>query len=148
MGKPGVAKSASLKTYKTPNVPKTFSKLLKNDNASTPKMEAVRSNQPCSIKDEIKNAFGFDDTDEDDLSESESMIISPVNKIRSGTSLLELSTRNPSMSRISTLDSFREDARDPGTSAKHQHAGPFRFTTFLGKGKIYKEIAAMERDKI
>ena len=60
--KPGVAKSASLKTYKTPNVPKTFSKLLKNDNASTPKMEAARSNQPCSIKDEIKNAFGFDDT--------------------------------------------------------------------------------------
>ena len=44
-------------------------------------------------------SFKYVILDEDDLSESESMIISPVNKIRSGTSLLELSTRNPSMSR-------------------------------------------------
>ena len=52
-----------------------------------------------SIPLETYVSFKYVFLDEDDLSESESMIISPVNKIRSGTSLLELSTRNPSMSR-------------------------------------------------
>ena len=53
---------SSLKSYKTPSVPKTFSKLLKNDQSSTPKIEAAKPKGPETIKDQIQNAFGFDDT--------------------------------------------------------------------------------------
>ena len=50
------------KSYKTPSVPKTFSKLLKNDKSSTPRLETAKPSEPVTIKDQIKNAFGFDDT--------------------------------------------------------------------------------------
>lgn len=49
-------------SYKTPSVPKTFSKLLKNDKSSTPKLEPAKPKEPESIKEQIQNAFGFDDT--------------------------------------------------------------------------------------
>ena len=50
------------KSYKTPSVPKTFSKFLKNDKSSTPRMETVKPAEQVTIKEQIKNAFGFDDT--------------------------------------------------------------------------------------
>jgi len=137
---------SSLKSYKTPSVPKTFSKLLKNDQSSTPKIEAAKPKGPETIKDQIQNAFGFDDTDEDDLSGSESMLISPVKKIRSGTSMLEMSNRNPSVSRMSTLHSFRDEPRQ--LDHDQQHTGPYRFNAVPGRSAIFREIAAMEREKI
>ena len=53
------------KSYTTPSVPKTFSKLFKNDKSSTPKLDSGKPKEPETIKEQIKNAFGFDDTGND-----------------------------------------------------------------------------------
>ena len=49
-------------TYKTPSIPKKISKLLQNNQSSTPKLETVKPSKPETVKEQIKNAFGFDDT--------------------------------------------------------------------------------------
>jgi len=71
----------SSKNYKTPAIPKKISRL-QSDNSSTPNQKDVSKPFPVTIKEQIKCAFGFDDSEDDEVvSENESISISPVRKV-------------------------------------------------------------------
>merc|ERR1711962_599686 len=131
-------------TYKTPSIPKKISKFLQNNQSSTPKLETVKPSKPKTTKEQIKNAFGFDDTDEEELSGSESMLISPVKRVpgRGDASILEESNRNPSILRETELQSFRDNL-----DADKKITGPYRFNAPVMRNPILQQLKLLERQK-
>jgi len=78
----GVSLNIPSKNYKTPAIPKKISRL-QTENSSTPNQKEPSKPLPVTIQEQIKCAFGFDDSEEDTdaSSENESISISPVRKV-------------------------------------------------------------------
>jgi len=78
----GISLNLPSKNYKTPAIPKKISRL-QTENSSTPNQKEAPKPVPVTIQEQIKCAFGFDDSEDDDAlsSENESISISPVKKV-------------------------------------------------------------------
>lgn len=139
------------KSYKTPAIPRHMTKL-QTENASTPRMEErVQPKEPVTVKEQIKNAFGFDDsTDDEEMDGGESFAISPVRKVTDPVLALLNSPSNSicgASSRLSTLPNsrlstfstssrlsivpkggFLTSSINAGRKVEKKKDGPFRFT--------------------
>ena len=62
----GESLSVPAKNYKTPAIPKKISRL-QSDNSSTPNQKEVIKPLPVTIKEQIKCAFGFDDSEDEEV---------------------------------------------------------------------------------
>jgi len=101
----GSSLSVPSKNYKTPAIPKKISRL-QSDNSSTPNQKEAPKPLPVTIKEQIKCAFGFDDSEDDEvLSENESLSISPVRKVTNPA--LEILENESVLSSISAVGSNR-----------------------------------------
>jgi len=113
------------KNYKTPAVPKKISRL-QTENSSTPNQKEAPKPVPVTIKEQIKCAFGFDDSEEDtDASENESMSISPVKKVTNPVLAMfenDSILAEPGSSRLSTITGIT--------------GGSSRMSTMTGFGRL------------
>jgi len=117
----GASLSVPSKNYKTPAIPKKISRL-QSDNSSTPNQKEASKPLPVTIKEQIKCAFGFDDSEDDEVvSENESLSISPVRKVTNpALEMLENESVLSSISGTNRLSSIQGSTLGANISRGHQ----------------------------